>query len=192
MTSIRVAAGLGMGLLVFVLVDFPYWRAQIFYHWPRPQPVAVSASAEDGPPDWLIIEKLGIEAPIVYVEQADESVFQEGLRRGVVHYPGTAPIGEAGNPYIFGHSSDYIWSKGHYQAVFAVLPEIKTGEAIVVSDHAGKKFVYKVVETKVVGPRDVSVLDQQDYQRKLLTLQTSYPVGTALRRFVVIAELADR
>jgi len=40
-----------------------------------------------------------------------------------------------------------------------------------------------------VSPKDLSVLDQQNFQKKFLSLQTSYPIGTALKRFVAVAEL---
>jgi HemK-like putative methylase len=73
----------------------------------------------------LSIPSLSIEAPIQFIDKADEKTFQAALKNGVVHYPGTALAGEFGNMYIFGHSSDYIWSKGHYKTIFAVLP-IKT------------------------------------------------------------------
>ncbi len=172
-------------IVSLALINWPYWQTQL------ETPKIVSAPPEMMA-NMLIIERLGIETPIIYVERADEEAFQEGLENGVAHYPGTARIGENGNPYIFGHSSDYIWSRGRYKTILARLPRIKIGEEIIASDHAGKKFVYKVIETKVVSPKELSVLDQRGYQRKLLTVQTSYPVGTALRRFVAIAELVEK
>lgn len=183
---------LGAGLLIFTVANFPYWRTQVAYTLQPDLKVesAVTASPQMIP-NLLIIEKLRIQTPIVYVDKIDEQVFQEGLKDGVVHYPGTAAIGESGNPYIFGHSSDYVWSKGRYKTIFARLPRIKVGDEIIVSNQEGKKFTYRVIETKVVHPKDLSVLDQQGFKKKLLTVQTSYPVGTALRRFVAIAELVQ-
>jgi sortase A len=92
--------------------------------------------------------------------------------------------------YIFGHSSDFAWTPGSYKTVFAKLPEIQLGTEIRISDDAGKIYTYKVIETKVVGPKDTSVLTQ-DPAKKLLTLQTSYPVGTALKRFLAVSELVE-
>lgn len=137
----------------------------------------------------LTIPSLGVHAPVVYVTEALEEVFQEALRNGVVHFPGTALPGESGNCYIFGHSSDNLWAKGDYKAVFALLPKIRNGDLIEVSDLYGNIYHYKVLETKVISSDDLRVLDQQNNDRKLLTLQTSYPLGTALKRFVVIAEI---
>src|SRR5688572_28784200 len=139
------------------------------------------------PANNLVIPTLGIEAPIVYVSGTTEHVFQEGLTRGVVHLPGTAEPGEYGNTYLFGHSSDFPWKPGNYKTVFAVLPEIKTGDTIHVSNRAGKLFAYTVTKTLVVGPKDLAVIDQHDNKVRMLSLQTSYPLGTALRRFIVQA-----
>jgi len=140
-------------------------------------------------PDHISIPDRGIETPVVYVDTVDEKIFQEGLANGVVHYPNTPLPGEFGNPYIFGHSSDYAWKKGDYKKIFKPLVDIPLGTTIRITDHDGQLFVYKVIETKIVGPKDVSVLDQYSYERKMLTLQTSWPVGTALKRYIAIAEL---
>jgi sortase A len=134
-------------------------------------------------PDSLVIPSLGINVPIIFgTEQAD---FPKALEQGVVHYPGTVRAGEYGNMYIFGHSSDNFLSQGKYKTIFARLPDIEIGAEIIIGD-----FVYMVRETKVVEPDDLSVLDQ-DYTKKILTLQTSYPVGSADKRFILIAELLE-
>jgi sortase A len=139
----------------------------------------------------LWIPSLGIEAPVVEPASADERAYQEALRDGVVHFPGTAAPGEPGNVYLFGHSSDYVWAKGRFKTVFALLTSIEAGDLVTLSDAAGRPFRYRVTGTKVVAPDDLSVLDQGDGSRRLLTLQTSYPLGTALRRFIVLAELVE-
>jgi len=137
----------------------------------------------------LTIESLGLSVPVVYVTDATEEAFQAGLKNGVVHYPGTANPGQFGNVYIFGHSSDYWWSDGHFKTVFAILPQIKLGADIVLTSAQGQAFTYRVFDAKVVAATDTAYLDQRGYQRKLLTLQTSWPIGTALKRYVVLAEL---
>ncbi|TSA44889.1 sortase [bacterium] len=142
-------------------------------------------------PNFLSIPSLGIKAPIVYAQEAAEPVFQESLKHGVVHYPGTAKPGKMGNAYIFGHSSDLPWNAGDFKGVFALLPKTKAGQEIIITDQQGNRFIYKVVETRVVSADDVSVLDQRQYADKYLTLQTSYPLGTFLKRFIVIAKIKE-
>jgi LPXTG-site transpeptidase (sortase) family protein len=142
-----------------------------------------SVAEKDISPDTLEISSLMISVPIIF--GAEEPDFQKALEQGVVHYPGTALPGEYGNAYIFGHSSDNAWSKGEYKTIFIDLPDIEIGAEIILNN-----FVYIVQETKLVESYDLSVLNQ-DYSRKILTLQTSYPVGTSDKRFIVIAALEE-
>jgi len=145
---------------------------------------------ETGEPNMVYIPDVGIAAPIVYItqEQNNQDDHQAALANGVVHYPGTSKPGEYGNPYIFGHSSDYFWKEGNYKQIFKPLIDIPLDTVIKITDQEGKLFYYKVIETKIVGPDETSVLEQ-DYERQILTLQTSWPLGTALKRYLVIAEL---
>ncbi len=139
-------------------------------------------------PDTLYLPSLNITVPVKYVNEATEKAFQAALAGGVVQYPGTAMPGSYGNMYIFGHSSDYKWAKGSYKTVFATLPRIKLGAEVTVTDRLGTPYTYVVKEAKVVKATDTSYLSQYGFKEKLLTLQTSYPIGTALKRYVVIAE----
>ncbi|HTM69093.1 MAG TPA: sortase [Candidatus Binatia bacterium] len=198
-----VAAFIAAVVLSFLVMNAGYVAARLSLRLRGPAPVPPApARPETGTPpaavpepprmmapDRLQIPSLGLDVPLVYVQEKTEAAFQAGLRDGVVHYPGTAMPGEPGNAYYFGHSSDYVWSKGSYKNVFATLPEIKQGAAITVSGPDGRAYDYVVIVTRVVSPKDLSVLDQGDGTRSLLTLQTSYPLGTALKRFVAVAEL---
>ncbi len=138
----------------------------------------------------LVIPRLGIDAPIVEPSARNEKAFQEALENGIAHFPGTALPGRNGNAYFFGHSSDYLWSPGAYKNVFAKLMSARVGDEIEVTDASGTPYLYRVTGMKIVSPKDLSVLSQGDGKKKMLTLQTSYPLGTALKRFVVTAELA--
>jgi len=148
---------------------------------------------ENGVPDYINIPDHDIATPIIYItqEENNEEGHQDALTKGVVHYPGTALPGEYGNPYIFGHSSDYFWKPGDYKQIFKPLIDIPIDTLIHITNHEGELFVYKVIETKIVGPKEVSVLDQYNYERKMLTLQTSWPLNTALKRYLAIAELDE-
>ena len=187
----RLAVSLGLALVVFLLLNNSYvWQnVRFYFQKPAPTQQGPASTQVQAEADHLWIDSLGISVPLKYVDEVSENVFQEALRDGVVHYPGTALPGQVGNAYYFGHSSDYLWSKGRYKTVFALLPRIESGAEIKITDHAGQLFTYTVVETKVVAPDDLSVLNQGDGQNKSLSIQTSYPVGTALRRSVAVAEL---
>lgn len=193
-------AAAAAALAVFLGMNWGYLNAQLAFAFRRvpPPPPEAELPEEDpavaslrGRPDRLSIPSLGIEAPIVHAETRSEEAYQRALRDGVARFPGTAEVGQPGNAYLFGHSSDYPWTPGDYKTAFALLTRIAPGDRVIATDRNGEPFAYEVIETKVVNPRDLSVLDQFGYERRMLTLQTSYPLGTALRRFIVLAELAE-
>lgn len=173
---------MAIGGLCFVSINCPYF-GQLFYSrfYPGlPQP-------EPGRPDTIYIPSLSIQAPIIYPEEDEEDVLQEALQKGVVHYPGTAPPGWPGNMFLFGHSSDYLWAPGDYKTVFAALPQIKEGALVVISGHDGTRYAYRVSRKYVVSPGDLTPLETKEGYN--LTLQTSYPLGTAWKRLIVESEL---
>lgn len=192
----RILVGLILVALAFVILNSDFFGKNIRFALFRRYPVDPTTLVTDtnkpiAEADTLWIVSLDIKAPLQYVDQNNEDVFQAALQKGVVHFPGTAEPGQFGNAYFFGHSSDYPWSKGQYKTVFALLPRIADGAEIKITDHDGNLYTYIVKQHYVVAANDTSVLDQGGYTRHLLTLQTSYPVGTALKRYIVIAELDE-
>ncbi|MCF7846363.1 MAG: sortase [Candidatus Peribacteraceae bacterium] len=153
---------------------------------------------EIAPPDnRLIIPALGIHAPIktatgVNLDAANwddiEAQIQDALRDGVVNFPGTAKPGDQGNAFITGHSSYYPILPGRYKDIFALLPEIEIGTDIEVWQNE-KKFTYRVNNKYEVSPSAVDVLENTENPQ--LTLMTCTPLGTALRRLIVTAELVE-
>lgn len=186
-------------LLAILAMNAPYVWTRVKYAASTPDPKAVlksisiteQADSTKGywQPNTLAIPSLGVVAPIQYGTKRSEDAFQELLREGVVHYPGTAMPGAVGNMFIFGHSSDYAWSKGNYKTVLALLPKLEKGSEIKVVDADGYIYTYIAKEFHVVAPTEVQWLSQDTGGKKLLTVQTSYPIGTALKRYLVIAEL---
>ncbi len=181
-------------LSVVAAFFFPITRAYISY-WLFSEHTAATQKGEAvvvgsrAVPNMLYIPTLGIEAPIVESLENTESAYQEALQSGVVRHPQSAQVGTVGNAYIFGHSSDYIWSGGKYKTVFALLPQIQIGAPIFVTDSEGIRYEYRVFQKMVVSPTDTWVLDSVEGAEYALTLQTSYPLGTALKRYIVRAKL---
>ncbi|MEZ4180501.1 MAG: sortase [Candidatus Doudnabacteria bacterium] len=191
----------GLVLLVFVVGEWPFISFKI-KHWVgfgnnsnsvvqdvQSSDLETQVSLE---PNQIWIPSLAVKAPIQYVDQATELVFQEALQEGVVQYPNTAPVGEIGNTYIFGHSSDFTFAKGDYKTVFALLPEIKINDEIYISNEQGAVFEYRVFEQFVALNTDTFLLDQDTNGQAILTLQTSYPIGTALKRYIVKSHLIEK
>ncbi len=155
--------------------------------------IGVAPSASDGTPtlaaNELVIPSLDVRAPVVEARSAAEDDLQAATHEGVVHYPDTAEVGTVGNAFIFGHSSDMLWVDNPYRHVFSLLPEIHVDDLVYVSNAEGTVFTYKVTRTYIVSPDNTEPLSQKTDGRTVLTLQTSYPFGTALARFIAQAEL---
>ncbi len=131
----------------------------------------------------LIIPKIGVEAPIIW-EVGDDQMDAK-LLEGVVHYQNTALPDNEGNTFITGHSSYFPWSDSKYKDVFALLNKLEVGDQIYIQYH-DKSFNYRVTDTKVVSPDEISVLDQTPGYN--VTLMTCVPVGTSLNRLIISAE----
>lgn len=150
---------------------------------------------EIAPPDnRLIIPRINQNIPIVKVSSENlikrdwdalENDMKNALQKGVIHYPGTSMPGQTGNIVITGHSSYFPWDKGRFKDVFALLHEVVVGDRIVIYSEQDK-FLYEVKEIKIVLPQDISILKQTPDDR--LTLITCTPVGTNLKRLIVIAD----
>ncbi len=142
----------------------------------------------------IIIPRIDKNIPIVRISSENlirrdwnalETEMQDALQDGVVHYPGTSLPGQSGNVAITGHSSYFPWDDGRFKDVFALLHDLVEGDKILVYWDQ-KKYVYQVTEIKVVLPEDIEILKQTPDDR--LTLITCTPVGTNLKRLIIIAE----
>lgn len=142
----------------------------------------------------LIIPRINENIPVVRISSEAlvnrdwdrlEADMQEGLRHGVVHYPGTSLPGRGGNTVITGHSSYFPWDSGRFKDVFALLHDVVEGDRII-AYYDQDKYLYEIKEIKVVLPEDIEVLKQTPDER--MTLITCTPIGTNLKRLIVIAE----
>ncbi len=130
----------------------------------------------------LVIPKLGVTAPILFINTYDEATIEDNLRNGVVHYYQTAEPGKVGNTFITGHSSNYWWKTGADNYIFANLDKLAVGDQAKIY-YEGNKFLYQITEIKVVDPTDLSVLEQTS--KPTLTLMTCTPPGTSWKRLIV-------
>lgn len=110
---------------------------------------------------------------------AREGIDVRTLRGSVGHVPGTALPGGPGNAAFAAHRDTF----------FAPLKGIHKGDEVLITT-PDAVHRYSVIDTRIVDPSDVSVL--QPSRGPLLTLVTCYPfdyVGSAPKRFVVQAAL---
>ncbi|HUP71146.1 MAG TPA: class E sortase [Acidimicrobiales bacterium] len=139
---------------------------------PDPEPAPPPAPVGDAVA-MIRIPKIGLEKAIV------QGVGLSELKKAPGHYPTTPMPGEPGNAAIAGHRTTY-------GAPFFNLDELKMGDPILVTTRVGE-FRYEVTESKVVSPKETSVLQPTDDNR--LTLTTCQPRFSAAQRLIVVASL---
>jgi sortase A len=139
-------------------------------------PKSGPAVGEQPPAKRSVIGRLAIprlKLAVMVREGADEGT----LSRAVGHIPGTALPGTVGNVGLAGHRDTF----------FRALRNIRADDTIELETTEGT-YRYSVKSTRIVTPRDVSVLEASGGET--LTLVTCYPfyyVGSAPKRFIVYA-----
>ncbi len=142
-------------------------------------------------PGKLEIPSQNISVPLTWTK--DVKNFDADLKKGVVHYPGTAMPGQQGTSYISGHSSGYLWDKSPYKQVFSRLGSITDGTSftITVTQKDGKLVKYHYV---VAGRGEYAANDQTQFANtadSVVALSTCWPVGTTARRLVLFGKLTQ-
>lgn len=133
----------------------------------------------------LVIEKIGVDAPVENPQSRDIAVLDNALLKGVVHYPGSGSLESNTNMFIFGHSTN--WTTVHNQAFKSLnrLNELQLGDKIkLFSDE--KEYTYKVIGVSLVA-QDEALVKFEAGKRKL-TLSTCDTFGKRDARFVVTAD----
>ncbi len=165
-----------LGYCCFVMVD-----AKLFQQSEDPtmrkQRINLAANPvwQDGTLGRIEIPRLGISALIV------EGTSYTALRRAVGHIEGTSWPGRPGNTGLSAHRDTF----------FRPLRNIRKNDLISLTN-SELGFRYRVIETRIVKPSDVTVLEPNG--KEILTLVTCYPfyfIGPAPSRFIVRAERID-
>ena len=136
----------------------------------------------------ILIPKIGANARIFpNVDPSNPDAFLPILRHGVAHAQGTFFPGQAGNIYLFAHSTDNFWDVGRYNAIFYLLKDLKKGDDVVVFSQ-NIRHNYAVTNSRIINPSDVSYITDAKTGKEMLILQTCWPPGTAWQRLMVFAE----
>jgi LPXTG-site transpeptidase (sortase) family protein len=136
----------------------------------------------------LIIPKLGIAAPIIFSQSAENKDILRDLHSGAAHYPGSALFGERGVGIVLGHSSAFPWYQGNYGSVFSLLHRLTVGDEFFVF-YENKIYTYRVSKTDIVMPKNFQVENPDGGSH--LVLLSCWPVGTNWRRIVVFSDLVS-
>jgi LPXTG-site transpeptidase (sortase) family protein len=135
------------------------------------------------PPERLQIPGIDLDAKVVPVgTKTDDQgrVLWETAAFAVGHHKGSGLPGESGNIVLSGHISS-----PREGAIFTKLPQVAAGDGIILST-TDRQYLYVVVDTKVVTPDAVEVLDSSD--QAIVTMITCVPDGIYSHRLVVRAE----
>jgi sortase A len=121
----------------------------------------------------LQLPALKVDAPIVQGDGWDQ------LKKGVGQHTGTANPGERGNLVLSAHNDIF-------GEIFRDLDRLNPGDLVIVFTNQ-RSYTYIVVETKMVEPTAVEILD--DTSQPTVTLISCYPYLKDNKRIVVIARL---
>jgi LPXTG-site transpeptidase (sortase) family protein len=132
----------------------------------------------------VVIPTIGVDSKVIQLgTKLDRrgQIAWETAPFAVGQHKGLAGPGQNGNMVLSGHISS-----PNEGAVFSHLPDLKVGEGVIVATEE-RQFLYQVVETKVVTPDQVAVMDPTP--DATATLITCVPDGIYSHRLVVTARL---
>lgn len=142
-----------------------------------PEASALTATAAPATQNGRIeIPKIGVAMALV------EGRGEETMLRGAWRFPHASTPDKGGNTVIVGHR---FLNLPPNPETFYSLDKISQGDTFAV-EWNGETYRYRVTETKVVPPTDLSVLEQT--VKPTVTLITCTPVFTTKNRLIVHAE----
>lgn len=136
----------------------------------------------------ITISKIGITAPIVVSDTADNTIIHKYLDKGVVMYPGSAVPGSAGETMLLGHSAPPGWPNIKYDWVFTKINLLVPGDVVSLT-FGGQVKNYSVIKT--VFLERGQELPTVDLSQNTLFLISCWPPGKDLKRIAVEAVLQD-
>ena len=158
---------------------------------PAAEILAANLDIDMSKPGRLEVPAVGINVPLIW--STDPKNFDNDLKNGVIHYPGTALPGQIGTSYISGHSSNYVWVKGSYNRIFAKLNDVPNDSSfkITVVQKNGKDAVlhYVVTGRKEFQPNDIAQFT--NVGKSVVALSTCWPVNTTQKRLLLYGELTQ-
>lgn len=125
-------------------------------------------------------QALRIQIPAIKVDaQVVQGDGWEQLKKGVAQHPGSGDPGKNGNVVLSAHNDIF-------GELFRDLDQLKPGDKVVLFT-AQRAYNYEVVDTRIIQPSEVSVMDSTN--EPVVTLISCYPYLIDDKRIVVIARL---
>lgn len=175
--------------------NFRAWNAaKSFFSKTEPQSTAVMENAkeivieptvkENVLPERVVIEKIGVDSPILNPESRDVGVLDRALLEGVVRYPGSGGLDDDSNMFLFGHSTGFRVVRNPAFKALNRLGELQVGETISIQT-GNTEYIYKVTSVSQVDKDEALV--ELTLGKKMLTISTCNSFGEKSDRFVVQA-----
>ena len=186
--TILLLSGLGLLLLIFYPIILQEIGYDIYHTTTNLSASKTSTTQQKITPvdkDFgIVIPKIRANSKIIAnVDPYNEAVYQWALTKGVAQAKGTSLPYEAGNMFLFSHSSVNFYEAQKYNSIFYLLNKLEKKDIIDIY-YKGEKYEYQVIGKKIVDPKDVSYL-RKDSAEHTLTLMTCWPPGTSLQRLLV-------
>lgn len=132
-------------------------------------------------PERLIINKIGVNAPIVESSNANE-----GMSRGAWRDPHGSTPDKGGNTIITGHRFKYLPPSN---LTFYLLHKLEIGDKFAILWH-DKFYFYIIREKKIVLPTALDILKQGE--KSIVTIYTCDPIYSQKNRLVIVGELITK
>lgn len=131
----------------------------------------------------IIIEKIGVNTPVLNPTQTSNDVLNTNLLKGAVRYPGSGTLAN-GNMFIFGHSTGIRLVNNQAFKAFNNLKNLNPNDEIKVQS-GSREYTYKVTHVSLADSEDVWV--DLSSTKNMLTISTCNTFGEKQERFVVQA-----
>jgi len=138
----------------------------------------------------VVIPKIGASAKVIAnVDPANSKEYQMALTQGVAHAKGTSLPDQAGNTFLFAHSSDSFFHANTYNAVFYLLNKMEIGDEFYLV-YKESLYKYRVIKSAVVDPTETNYYNLVlGNEGRTATLMTCWPPATTLKRLLIVGEL---
>jgi len=139
-------------------------------------------------PTRVIIEKIGVNAPVSNPESRDIAVLDNALLSGAVRYPTSGLPGGNSPLFLFGHSTTFSTVRNHAYKTFNRLENLNIGDAIKV-EAGGLAYQYLVTSVALVD-QDAELIEFADGDNGIV-LSTCNTFGQKSERIVVKGRLVE-
>jgi LPXTG-site transpeptidase (sortase) family protein len=134
--------------------------------------------------DNIKIPAINVVAPLIFVSSTEGPEVKRGLKKGVVHFYGSALPGEDGEIIILGHSAPPGWPV-LYDGIFSKLNRLDKDDTIFLS-YNGRKYTYRVTR-KIIFTKNENVFEEPKRGERKLILLSCWPPGIDYRRIAIEA-----